>query len=440
MSARGRNVRVDVATDTEMEIAGVLRTLAARPWLVSGRDDEVIAAARRNTQVLRTALSRLGWSLHVSRDLVRLRKSPPPRIDDWTVQAPSPLACTWVFLFAAAAEGLRRSILIGELIDAGKVVAAEAGVPVVEGHLLRRAHTDALKQLCQRGIVAEVDGRIEDYMVDPDQDVLLRIEHSRLPHLVMNFTSEIDPVSEPEAWVDALMHEPDAGRRMRRRLVDDTVIHTTDLDDQEMDWLSRRLRGDDGRPLAASFGLTIERRTEGAAFVVPDEAYRRSDELGEVPFPTRAIEQRVALVLCDFVATTDTLDGNRPGSPGPGWRGMERERVLEELTQIANEQRTGRGGWSEDYTTQPSRLLAKAEAHLVANALLRVADGWWWVSPALGRWEAPPNRPFTTVETGDSTARALSDSAGDSVVEPSATVVAEPDPGDAQLSLFEEEA
>lgn len=69
-----------------------------------------------------------------------------------------------------------------------------------------------------------------------------------------------------------------------------------------------------------------------------------------------------------------------------------------------------------------------------------MSDGWWWVSPALGRWEAPPNRPFTTIETGDSAARVLSDSAGDFVVEPSATVVAEPDPGDAQLSLFEEEA
>ena len=335
-----------------------------------------------------------------------------------------------MFLFAAAAEGLRRSILIGELIDAGKVVAAEAGVPVVEGHLLRRAHTDAMKQLRARGIIAELDGHIEDYLDDPDEDVLLRIEHSRLAHLVVNFTSEIDPVTEPEAWVDALSHEPDAARRMRRRLLDDTVIHTADLDDQEMDWLSRRLRGDDGRPLAELFGLAIERRTEGAAFVVPDEAYRRSDELGDVPFPTRAIEQRVALVLCDVVATTDVPDDDRPGSPGPGWRGMRREQVLAELTEIADGQRAGRGGWSEDYKANPARLLAKAEAHLVANALLRVVDGWWWVSPALGRWEAPPNKPFA---------------ANDPVTDPMTSTPAqsdlpEPDLGDSQPSLFEEEA
>src|SRR6266545_4992959 len=71
------------APEASAETAAVLRLLAVRPWLVSGRDDEAIAAVRRNLPSVRDALSRLGWVFVVERDLVRLRKSPPVRRAAW---------------------------------------------------------------------------------------------------------------------------------------------------------------------------------------------------------------------------------------------------------------------------------------------------------------------------------------------------------------------
>ena len=56
------------------EVAAAARVVMARPWLSAGRDDESIAAVRRNETVLREFIGRLGWVLVVDRDFVRLRK------------------------------------------------------------------------------------------------------------------------------------------------------------------------------------------------------------------------------------------------------------------------------------------------------------------------------------------------------------------------------
>ena len=44
------------------ETAALLRRLALTPWLVGGRDDDLIAAVRRNETALRHALGRLGFA------------------------------------------------------------------------------------------------------------------------------------------------------------------------------------------------------------------------------------------------------------------------------------------------------------------------------------------------------------------------------------------
>lgn len=390
MTTQPHTVRLAIAADSEAEVAGVLRALMRQPWLVAGRDDELIAVARRNLAGLRSVLSRLGWTLIVERELVRLVKSPPPRPADWAVGAPSPLACCWVFLLAAAAEGLPHQVTIGQLVEAGKAAAAEAQVDVRGDRAERRAIVAAVRELVSRGVVEETDGRLESYLDSDDAPVLLTIFHTRLLHLIANYDATTDPAEEPQRWLDNVGREPDPARRMRRRLVDDTCVHTVDLDDAEADWLSRRFRGDDGGPLAAAFGLVPERRSEGAAFVVPDDAFRWPKELGELPFPAAGIVPHVALLLADILA----VDGETAGGPSAGWRGLPREQVLARLSELAARQTTGRGGWPAERAADPSGLLADAEALLRGVGLLRVTDGWWWLSPATGRWEAPPNSAF----------------------------------------------
>ena len=352
--------------------------------------DEALAVARRNLAGLRSVLSRLGWTLVAERDVVRLVKSPPSRLADWSAQAPSPLACCWVFLLAAAAEGLPQQVTIGQLVEAGKAAAAEAQVEVRTDRGERRAIVAAVRELVTRGIVEETDGQLESYLDSDDAPVLLTIFHTRLLHLITNFDATTDPGEDPKRWLHNVAREPDASRRMRRRLIDDTCVHSVDLDEAEQDWLSRRLRGDDGGPLAAAFGLVIERRTEGAAFVVPDDAFRWPRELGDVPFPGAGIVPYVALLLADIVAAEGA-----PGGPGAGWRGLPRERVLAELSDLASRQTTGRGGWPAERAADPAGLLKDAEGLLISTGLLRMDIGWWWLSPAMGRWEAPPNSAFS---------------------------------------------
>jgi len=297
-----------------------------------------------------------------------------------------------VFLLAAAAESLPPQVSIGQFVEAAKAAAAEAVVPVTGDRTERRAITRAVRALVDRGVVEETDGHIDTYLDDDDAPVLLTIFHTRLLHLVVNYDPTTDPLTDPAAWLANVSREPDHNRRMRRRLVDDTCVHAVDLDDAEADWLSRRVRADDGAPLAAAFGLVVERRAEGAAFVVPDDAFRWPYELGDVPYPTMGIVPHVATLLSDVVAA----DGVTAGSPGPGWRGLPRTLVLKALTDLAAEHATGSGGWPAERVADPPGLLMDVERLLTGAGLLRLVDSWWWLSPVTGRWEAPPNTAFVS--------------------------------------------
>ena len=392
MTVQPHTVRLAIPIDAAAEVAQTLRLLARQPWLVSGRDDDAIGAVLRNSEAIKSVLDRLGWLLVIERGFVRLVKPPPPRLSGWINEAPSPLVCSWFFALTAAAEGLPQQVTIGQFVEAGKMTAAEAGIPLTNNQSERRAIYHALKALTERGIVEATDGNLKSYLDDDDARVLLTIFHTRLLHVIANFDATNDPRINPEAWLDNVCHEPDFSRRMRRRLIDDTCLHTIELDDEEMDWLSRRLRGTDGGPLADAFGLTIERRAEGAAFIVPDDAFRWPKDLGEVPFPSKGIHTQVALLLSDIVAA----EGEDSDGPGPGWLGMPRYRIVEALQTLAAGRTVGTGGWPAEYASDLGRLLSETEQLLFAVNLLRVVDDWWWLSPAMGRWEAPPNKEIAT--------------------------------------------
>lgn len=375
--------------DAADEVAVVLRLLAAQPWLVAGRDDAAIATVRRNETAIRDAVGRLGWVLVVERDFVRLRKSPPVRRDAWAATGPGPLACAWFFLLVAAAESMPPRVGIGQLVAAARAAAAEAEVPAPNDKPERYAILAALRMLDERGVVESLDGDLADILREDDPPVLLAVHHHRLVHVIANFGAA-DPVTEPAEWLEQAEREPDHARRMRRRLIDDTAVYAGDLDADEADWLSRRVRGDDGQPLAEAFGLHLERRAEGAAFVVPDGAFRSRAELGDCPFPTGGTVGHASLLLCDLAAAEGAIDPGRPG-----WRGLHDRQVLDHLAVLARRY-TGRG-WSAEYVDNPPGLAGAVAALLAGVNLLRVDPaGTWWFSPASGRWGRPPEpRPGT---------------------------------------------
>lgn len=378
------------------ETAAALRRLAVTPWLIAGRDDETISAVRRNLPAIREAFGRLGWVLVVERDFIRLRKSPPVRRDAWSAEGPTPLQASWFFLIVAAAESVAPRVALPQLIVAARAAAAEAGLPVTHDIAERRAIVRALRMLDDRGVVMQMDGDIEGFIEDEDAPVLLAVYHSRLAHIIAHFGTA-DPVMDAALWLEQVERETDAARRMRRRLVDDAVVHVMDLDDAEADWLSRRVRGDDGAPLATAFGLRLERRAEGAAFVVPDDAFRHLHELGPMPFPAPGTVPHAALLLSEYAALTGVL-GSDHGF-GSGWRGVPEPTVIDHVATLAAERADGRGGWRRELAEDPRRLAEDISALLCGLGLLRVRveqDGarMWWFSPAIGRWSSPAPTPI----------------------------------------------
>lgn len=377
--------------EASAETAAALRQLAVSPWLIAGRDDEIIGAVRRNLPAIREALARLGWVLVVERDFVRLRKSAPVRRHAFFA-GPTPLQASWFFLIVAAAESLPPRVGLARLVMAARAAAGEADLAVTHDIAERRAIVHALRMLDDRGVVMQVDGDVDGFIDDEEARVLLAIHHSRLVHVIANF-GPADPTTEPVLWLEQVEREPDAARRMRRRLVDDTVVHVADLDDAETDWLSRRVRGDDGGPLATAFGLHVERRAEGAAFVVPDEAFRYLHELGPTPFPAPGTVPHAALLLSEYVAVVGIL-GSAEHGPGAGWRGLYGPSVINHVADLAAERTDGKGGWRRELTEEPSRLVEEIRTLLCGLDLLRIVmapngDGIWWFSPAIGRWSPP---------------------------------------------------
>ncbi|MDP2316541.1 MAG: DUF2398 family protein [Pseudomonadota bacterium] len=374
--------------EVEADVASVLRLLVRRAWLISGRDDDAIRTIRRNASSIRDTLSRLGWGVVIERDFVRLRKSPPVRREAWAAEGPAPLYASWFFLFVAASEGMPPKVGLGQLVASARAAAAEAGLSVVNDIKERQAIVGALKLLDERGIIVKLDGEIERFVDDEDTPALLEVHHKRLAHVIANFSST-DPAVDPEGWLASVEREPDAARRVRRRLVDDTLVYSVDLDDTEADWLSRRVRGDDGGPLAEAFGLHLERRAEGAAFVVPHAAFRHLHELGPVPFPGTGTIAHAALLLCEH-ARENGIQSAEEAQVGPTWRCLTAIQVLTFLERAVQERPQGRGGWREEFA-DGRVLMEQVRERLCALDLLRLTEGGvdqsrWWFSPATNRW------------------------------------------------------
>ncbi|GCD19279.1 hypothetical protein CTKZ_08410 [Cellulomonas algicola] len=378
--------RLDVYNpNASMEIAAVLRRLMLNPWLVAGRDDEQIATIRRHEKVIKDTFSRLGWQITIARDFVRLRKTAPPaHLSSSGLRA---AAHTWMFLIAAGAERLRPLERLGAIAVAAHEAAATAGVPVTGDITERRALLAGLRELYDRGVLEEKDGNSDDYAASDDPEVLVAIHHQRLLHLIANF-SLTDPLDDPHTFLSDLRRENDDMRRMRRRVLDEAVIHTIELDPDEADWLRRRAGDRDSRALAAAFALYRERREEGLAWVVPAESFRYPRELGPQVLPGVGTVAQAALDLCDLVAAGgDAVEG------WTGWRQVTYAQVTEILAELA----ATNPAWAAEDAANPHLLASKIKALLVPLNLLHV-DGTWKFSPATGRWKSRPAPPRARTE------------------------------------------
>jgi uncharacterized protein (TIGR02678 family) len=383
--------------EEQEEVSALARRLAVRPWQVGGRDDTVIEAVHRHAHGLRRALARVGWSLTVEPDLVRVHK--PAGLAASPVPGEASAAGTWFWLTVAALESLRPRVGLGQVVAAARAAAAEATIAVTQSPTELRALVAALGMLRERGLLEELEGHIEALLDQEDPPVLLRVHHVRLLHVVprgvpLNECGQwsTDPATDPGQWLAGLERPEDLSVRMCGMLADQAVVHTCDLSDDERQWFSDRLPRE-GTAAAEAFGLTLERRVEGAAFVMPAASYAGEWELGPFVFPRRQRGGTVvhaALLLIDHL--TQVGDRGAAMAPGPGWYGAGAGEVVGRLGELAAQYT----GWAGEYRSDPSRLAEHVRALLEPPGLLRVVGGYedqWWLSPAVARWTVVAHEP-----------------------------------------------
>ncbi|MEE1806771.1 DUF2398 family protein [Streptomyces sp. BE133] len=392
-------MRRDVAGGGEDDevVWQLARLLKSRAWLAGGRDDVAIEAVYRHRAALRRVLEQVGCVLVVEPDLVRVYSPAPPRSVPG-VEGDAPQG-VWFWLTVSALESLPARVRLGQVAAAARSAAAEIDMAVTQSGAELGALAGALRRLCECGLLEELEGRVEALMEDgEDPAVLLRVHHTRLLYVMARGVPcdelgrwSADPAEDPEGWLAALPRHADPGVRVCGMLANQAVVHACDLDEDELRWLSDR-GASEGAAVARGFGLALEHRLEGAAFVMPQET---CDErvLGPFRFPGRSRSsagtvRHATLLLVDALVCGGERGG--PLAPGPGWCGAPQSWVLGRLGELA-ERHTW---WRLELRADLPRLAKDVRQVLEPEAgLLRVVGGfedWWWLSPAAARWTVLP--------------------------------------------------
>ncbi|GHE11924.1 DUF2398 family protein [Streptomyces alanosinicus] len=391
--------------DEEEVVWQLARVLKTRAWLVGGRDDAVIEAVYRHRSALREVLAAVGCVLVVEPDLVRVYNPAPP-LSARLPEGDSPKG-VWFWLTVSALESLPVKVRLGQVAAAARAAAAEIELSVTQSRAELAALAAGLRRLCACGVLEELEGRVEALLDgEDDPPVLLRVHHTRLLCVLPRDVPvdewgqwAIDPAEDPAGWLAGLVRPVDAGIRVCAMLVDQAVVHACDLGEDELQWLSDKV-ATDGAAVARSFGLALEHRLEGAAFVMPQETYEEQ-VMGPFRFPGRSRSsagtvRHAALLLIDVLSAEGERGGT--GAPGPGWCGAPKSWVVGRLGEMAGRH----AWWSKDLRSDLPRLAEDVRQVLEPEAdLLRVVGGyedWWWLSPAGARWTVlPEEQPVPAV-------------------------------------------
>ena len=350
------------------ERTAAARALLVRPWRPAQPDPALFALIRRHAEVLdRWFTQRLGYRLVVHSDTARLVKSGHVPTDrPLRTHTDRPFTgreyVALALVLAATASGPDR-ISLRDLVVLVRSAAADAGVVLDGGTAERRAVVVALRWLIEHGVVRELDRTVSGYEVDGDADALLEIRNDRLTLLPSPALVGAESVEELLARAAG----DGTGRAaIRRRLVEDPVLHADDID--PVDWTELRRRfGEETRYLEEMFGFVVEARAEGAAAIDVDGGCT------DHAFPRSGTTPHAALLLLEALVSR-----HRGGADD-----ADLERELGDLV--------GRYGryWSRDAVNDLITLRTNTVELLVAMDLVVVEpDGRVRPRPAAARFSS----------------------------------------------------
>ncbi len=395
---------LDLATLHERRSA--LRALLQRPLLTA--DAPQFALVRRHAGWLREWLARNpGWTLHVSSELARLRKTPAD-LGDGTRPARDPKSKTpftrrryvLLCLALAALEAADRQTTLGALAEtilgftAADPELAAAGLAFdMKSHDQRRDLVQVVRLLLDLSVLARVDGDELQYLKDQRRDVLYNIHRPALAAMlnVRRGPSTVDAEDFEERLAEVAREPlPDTedarNRRIRtrltRRLLDDPTVEYADLDDDELVYFGRQ-RGFVLPKIREAAGLVAEVRREGIAMV--DE---RGD-LTDLGMPEEGTDGHLTLLLAEYLAAGARRDADAGVEPSAVGQAALESHTADLIAQH-------KSYWRRDVSEPGAekRLARQAVERLEALRLVRrTADGVQ-PRPALGRYAlVEPEKP-----------------------------------------------
>ena len=367
--------------EVEAERRRALRALLCRPLLTPAETPEDYIVVRRHTEWLKQWLTEFpAWSLHIDRDLARLRKIPPdlldetrPAIDRTSGICFSKRRYALLCLALAGLEQSDRQTTLAEIAHAMMELAASdpdlqaAGMSFDIGNYdQRRDLVHVVRFLIDMGLLRRLDGDERQFLNrNGSSDVLYEINRRVLAAIlnVSRSASSVEMAAEtnigdslPER-VARLIDDPmtpteDASfQRIRARLVrallDDPILYFHDLNDEERVYLDKH-RGYLLRQIHEATGLIAEIRREGIAMVDDD------GDLTDLELPENTTEGNLSLFLVQWFAQISKTN------PGPAIPVSAVEEHVRSLIQVHGSQ------WRKEVRE------AGAEAWLTQDALSRL--------------------------------------------------------------------
>jgi uncharacterized protein (TIGR02678 family) len=320
--------RLNEATLEERQRA--LRALLQHPLITAdGPQAAAFGLVRRYADELREWFGHhLHWSLQVTSEFARLRKTPPDHTDRTRAaldaRTESPFTRGRYVLLCLALAALERSERQTTL---GKLAEAMFGFFAADSSLVacglsfelktmdeRRDLVQVIRFLLECGVLRRVHGDEEHYLRDDRSDVLYTINRPVLTAMVSvrrgpSTISATDFEECLEAIVEEPMPDSEDGQnrqirvRLMRRLVDDPVLYYEDLESRERTYLDRQ-RGFMLPNIREATGMVPEIRAEGIALL------DHRGEMTDLGLPEEGTEGHLTLLIAEHLADALRADRN----------------------------------------------------------------------------------------------------------------------------------
>ena len=282
------------------------RALLRTPLLTAdGPHAEVLLLVRRHREELERLFAEgLGYRLLVEPRAARLFKAGlgadftrplRKRLSRGAGRPFEPRAYAVLCLVLAALTRCPSQLLVEELVGEVRSAVADTELGIdLDTSADRRALAAALLALLDLGVLIERDGDLARWAEGGEATSLLDVRRDRLRLLLAASLSGAQGPADLLA-VRALPSAAGGARvAVRRRLLEQPLMSTADLSEDQAEWWSRN-RHREGEWLRDRFGLEVELRAEGALAVDPD------DELSDVTFPGSGSARHAALLVLEHL-------------------------------------------------------------------------------------------------------------------------------------------